>query len=125
MHGRGSTAAVAASLALLVPAGAAGAQPLRAAADPTLSPRSLSPLKLKGSGFERRERVRVTVTAGGGKERVKRLRARRTGSFVVTFQGVSLCDGIEAVAVGRRGSRASFQIASFGCPNPESSLSLR
>jgi len=48
----------------------------------------------------------------------KRFRARRNGSFIVTFRRVRLCDGIEAVAVGRRGSRASFQLASFGCPSP-------
>ena len=98
---------------LLTAAGGAAAEH---GAGAKLLPRSLQPLELKGSGFKRRERVRVTVTPTGSDGVSKRLRAKRNGSFTVAFPGVRTCNGIEAVAVGRRGSRASFQFAAIGCP---------
>jgi hypothetical protein len=107
--------AIAALLVLFATGGSAGAQPERQHAGPTLMPRGLHPLQLKGTGFKRRERVRVTVTPTGRDGVTKRVRAKRTGAFGVTFPDVTVCDGIEAVAVGRRGSRASFQLAAIGC----------
>jgi hypothetical protein len=81
-------------------------------------PRSLDPFAVKGSGFKRRERVRVTVTPTSAETGVtKRVRARRDGSFSVTFEGIQACDGLEGVAVGRRGSRASFQFSALTCPS--------
>ena len=77
---------------------------------------SLDPLKVRGSGFKRRERVRVTVTPTGGAGVTKRFRAKRNGSFTATFGAIQACNGFEAVAVGRRGSRASFQFSAVGCP---------
>ena len=80
-------------------------------------PRSLDPLRVGGNGFKRRERVRVTVTPTSADEGVtKRVRAKRDGSFSVTFKGVQACNGFEGVAVGRRGSRASFQFSALMCP---------
>jgi hypothetical protein len=78
-----------------------------------LVPARLDPLTLHGSGFRRFERVRVTVTPVGGSPTSKRVRANRHGSFRVTFRRVRAGgNGLEAVAAGRRGSRASFQFAS-------------
>jgi hypothetical protein len=107
-----------AALLLLVGAGCtAGAEPDRSAAQRAkIVPHSLTPLEVKGSGFKRFERVKVTVTPVGGAAVTERLRARRKGSFTATFAGIDACNGIEAVAEGRRGSRASFQLAAVGCP---------
>jgi len=113
----GRPLAVAALLVLLGASCSAGAERERSAAAPAeLKPRSLAPLQLSGSGFKRRERVRITVTPTGGESVTKRLWAKRNGSFTATFAGVEACNGLEAVAVGRRGSRASFQFAAVGCP---------
>ena len=107
--------AIAALLLLLGAGCGAAAQPARSAARAKLVPRSLAPLEVKGTGFKRFERVRVTVTPTGGSPVTERLRARRRGSFTATFAGIEACNGIEAVAEGRRGSRASFQLAAIGC----------
>jgi hypothetical protein len=114
--GRMHYVAIAALLVLLGAAGAAGAQPGREHARATLVPLQTDPVKVRGSGFKRRERVRVTVTPTGGAGVTKRFRAKRNGSFTATFGAVDGCGGFEAVAVGRRGSRASFQFSALGCP---------
>ena len=108
--------AIAALLALLGAAAGAGAQPERELGRATVKPASIDPLKVRGSGFKRRERVRLTVTPAGGAGVTKRFRAKRNGSFTATFGALQACNGIEAVAVGRRGSRASFQLSAIGCP---------
>ncbi|MGI8780517.1 MAG: hypothetical protein ACR2L8_10190 [Solirubrobacteraceae bacterium] len=118
MRPRGLPVAAAAALALLAAGPSAGAQPERHSAGATLTPRGLSPLALKGSGFKRRERVKVTVTPTGRDGETLRMRAKRNGAFTATFPGVMACDGVEALAVGRRGSRASFQLSSVGCAGP-------
>ena len=114
--GRMHYVAIAALLVLLGAAAGAGAEPERELARGKLVPLATDPLKLRGSGFKRRERVRVTVTPTSGAGVTKRFRAKRNGSFTVTFGAVQACGGIEAVAVGRRGSRASFQLSALGCP---------
>lgn len=116
MTPRGLGVAIAATLA--VGGAAAHAAPARDGGAPraTLTPRSIDPFRVGGSGFKRRERVRVTVTPTSGDPIAKRVRAKRNGSFAVTFPGVRACDGIEGVAVGRRGSRASFQFSALLCP---------
>jgi hypothetical protein len=116
MRPHGLPVAIAAVLALLATGAGAGAQAESRAGGATLAPRGLDPLQLKGSGFKRRERVRVTVTPTSGSEVAKRVRAKRNGSFTVTFKGVPTCNGVEGLAVGRRGSRASFQFSAVGCP---------
>ena len=107
---------VAWSLALLslaaMPADAATADAARVA---RLRLEKLSPLTVIGDAFGKRERVRVTITPTSGAPATKRLRAKRSGTFVVRFPGVETCGGFEAVAVGRRGSRASLQFSSVGC----------
>ncbi len=116
MQPRGLTVAIAAALAFAGLGASADAQPERPGPGAKLMPSSLDPLQLRGSGFKRRERVRVTVTPTSGDGITKRVRARRDGSFAVTFGRVRPCDGFEGVAVGRRGSRASFQFSALICP---------
>lgn len=116
MYLRGVRVAIAAVLALLVTGAVGRAEAPQHAARATLMPRELDPLRLEGSGFKRRERVRVTVTPTSGDPVTKRVRAGRAGSFSVTFSGVETCNGLEGAAVGRRGSRASFQFAALTCP---------
>ena len=81
---------------------------------PTLTVAELDPLRLAGAGFVARERVRVTVTSADGR-RTRHVRARRGGRLRVTFRGVDVCDGVEARAVGNRGSRASLSFSAFSC----------
>ncbi len=77
----------------------------------TLLPTSLQPLKLRGTRFVPRERIRVTVSSSHGTMSAK-LSARTDGTFVVSFPGFDLCNGVSAAASGDRGSRASFQLSS-------------
>jgi hypothetical protein len=73
------------------------------------------PFRVRGSGFRARERVRVTVTPTGQSAVTRRIRATGRGTFVLAFAGIDACGGIEGVAAGTRGSRASFQFSSFTC----------
>jgi hypothetical protein len=68
------------------------------------------PLALRGEGFNRRERVRVTLSAPVAEQKLTRATAR--GTFRVTFLEVSTtrCDMVRAVAVGGQGSRAALKI---------------
>jgi hypothetical protein len=79
-----------------------------------LMPLRMDPVTLTGSGFHRFERVRVTVKPVIGSPATKRVRANRHGAFRIVFRRLHADgNGLEAVAVGRRGSRASFQFSSF------------
>ncbi len=86
------------------------------AAAPGLTLADADPVRLAGAGFASRERVRVKVMSGDV-QRTRRVRARRSGRFRVTFRAVRACDGFEARATGSRGSRASMSFAAFSCPN--------
>jgi hypothetical protein len=81
---------------------------------PALVPVAEAPLKLRGTHFAARERVRVRVTVGD-ETLSRRARAGRGGAFTVVFAGVNACDGVSGEATGSRGSRASFQFSSFAC----------
>jgi hypothetical protein len=81
-----------------------------------LLPVTGDPFRVRGSGFRPRERVRVTITATSSGARVtRRVRATGSGTFGLAFSGVRACAGIEGVAAGSRGSRASFQLSSLRC----------
>lgn len=97
-------------VAALVLAPLAAAPAPAAARQAQIVPAKLSPLEVRGTGFRRWERVRVTVTPVGGEPVTRRVRAGRDGSFRVGFE-VDTGGGIEAAAAGRRGSRASFSLA--------------
>jgi hypothetical protein len=74
-------------------------------------------MTFRGSGFRPGERVKVTVVAG--RRAVHWATTGTRGGFVVRFQGlyVNGCEGISAIAVGNRGSRAAFKRAPGECPN--------
>jgi hypothetical protein len=83
------------------------------AARPLLLPDSTVPLRLRGTGFRARERVRVTVTPTVGAPLGRRVRATGRGTFVLTLPALDAAGGIEGVAAGGRGSHASFQLSSL------------
>jgi hypothetical protein len=93
---------------------ASDAQP--AATRAVLQLATITPLRLQGTGFHAGERVRVTVTPTTGEGVTRRARAGRRGSFTIGFPGIDSCGGLEAVAHGNRGTRASFQFSTgIGC----------
>jgi hypothetical protein len=103
---------VAALLAVAVAAcadGAADPGSARSSRRAEIVPASTSPLRIKGTGFAPRERVRVTVTPSAGEARSRHVRAGRHGGFVVAFPHVDADGGLEAVAAGSAGGHASFQ----------------
>jgi hypothetical protein len=103
-------------LAVLV-AGIAVAQPRASHARPRLSLLQRSPLKVRGAGFHRTERVRVVARVNGGAPVTRRVNARRTGRFVVSFadQASPGCGVLLVKATGSRGSRASLALRSPEC----------
>jgi hypothetical protein len=103
------------SAALLVPSGASSgtaAAPRRA----SLRPANDDPFRVRGSGFRRRELVRVTVTVlGATRGRTRRVRAGPRGTFVLAFRDIEPCRGVRGRAIGSRGSRAAFVLNSVTC----------
>lgn len=69
-----------------------------------------SPLKLRGTGFLKGEKVRVRVVSGSREAR-KVVYAGRSGVFVAAFPGIShhRCDTLAAEAIGARGSEARLK----------------
>ena len=55
------------------------------------------------------------MTPSSGEAVTRRVRATGRGSFVLSFSGIDACGGIEGVAIGTRGSHASFQFSSLVC----------
>jgi hypothetical protein len=73
---------------------------------PALRLAKTTPLKIAGSRFGSRERVRVTVYASQSRH-ARTVQASGTGSFVAGFStNVDRCTEFRVVAVGNRGSRA-------------------
>jgi hypothetical protein len=107
--------AVLAVLARPEPAGTPSAATDAARRRARLMPSVGDPFRVRGSGFRARERVRVTVTQTGGRGVTRRVRATGRGTFVLAFAGIEACRGVEGVAAGTRGSRASFQFSSLTC----------
>jgi hypothetical protein len=121
--GRWRTKAVAAVVALVaVPAAIAAvvvqssgsSSHVDAARHARLLPISQDPLRVKGAGFQPRERVRLRLD--GDVKAVKTVSAGARGTFVATFRGVSACGSVTVTARGSRGSRASFNLAQIMCP---------
>ena len=78
-----------------------------------------APLTLRGVGFDRAERVRLTVSLG---ERiaVRKVRASEAGTFTEVFRALSYgrCGPPLAVkAVGLRGNRVSWELVPLECPD--------
>jgi hypothetical protein len=73
------------------------------------------PLTLRGAHFLPGERVRVTVS--NSLKRTKLVRSTSSGTFVVSFQdSLDRCNGLLALAIGARGSRATLKMPQLGCP---------
>lgn len=74
------------------------------------------PLMFSGSGFRASEHVKVVAIAG---ERAARsVTAGSSGRFSVRFRGMDAdaCRGLTAIAIGDRGSRATYKRAPGQCP---------
>jgi hypothetical protein len=78
---------------------------------PALRLVTLSPLRVHGSGFGARERVRVRLRSLGTLVATRRVRATRRGGFTVGFAGAGIdrCSGFSITAVGRSGRRATVR----------------
>jgi hypothetical protein len=92
--------------------GTASATPLRA----HLTIASQNPIVVAGSGFAKREHVRVTVRTDVAV--AKNVVATRRGTFRVTFSDVSRqdrCSGVSVRAVGSRGTLALAKLPQPMC----------
>ena len=88
------------------------------AASPKLRLLDASPVRIAGSGFFPRERVRVSVRTGGAK-RTRRVRANSRGRFRVTFKHLAqdaCADSLSATAVGSAGHVISLTRVRRICP---------
>ena len=75
------------------------------------------PVKLRGTGFLKGERVRVrVVAASAGKSKI--VYAGPAGGFVVAFPTIPFdrCNAFFAEAVGARGSHARLKLPQPACP---------
>jgi hypothetical protein len=85
-----------------------------------LLPASLSPPSIKGTGFKPGENV--TVKFVDGPKATRRAKANGSGSFTILMpERNNQCGNLSAVAVGDKGSRASFQFAQVLCAVPSQS----
>ncbi len=77
-----------------------------------------APVAFRGSGFRADERVKVVAVAVPGRRALHWVTAGSGGRFVVRFREINgnLCAGLTAIAVGNRGSRATFKQAPGECP---------
>ena len=105
-------------LAVLSAAAMIGLSSARGEARPVLRLVDASPVTFRGTGFEADEHVRVAFV--GTTRAVRRIVASAQGRFVVRFAGAdaNACSGFSAIAVGDRGSRATFKRAPGQCPQP-------
>jgi hypothetical protein len=94
----------------LAGAALAAAGPAQTSPAPRLRIVALSPFVVGGTGFNPRERTRVTANAGTGSQTV-RVVATRLGTFRVTLDQVAptRCDLIRVVAVRRGGTIVAFK----------------
>jgi len=109
---------LAAALALTVGANAATIS--GSSTKPTLRLAAKTPVTLRGLSFKARELVLITVRVDKTTAATRRVRATSTGSFAVTFAGISANDpcALDAVASGSRGSRAALKLPERMCPLP-------
>jgi hypothetical protein len=103
--------AIALLAAALAVCAMAPATPTRAAASRAeLKVTRTAPLTVRGSGFERSERVRVLARAGT-RSIVRRVAADGRGAFTTTFADIKVghCGVFSIVATGGAGSRAAVR----------------
>ena len=109
------SALVAVSLVVAVVLGSGSSADTKASAGRArLIPISQGPLRVKGTSFQPRERVKLTVVGTAVRRRAT---ASSKGSFVVAFPGLDTCNGVTVKATGSRGSRAAFNLSQgIVCP---------
>jgi hypothetical protein len=78
---------------------------------PLLTVASTVPLLLRGDGFAPGERVELTVTPTIGAPVAVTARADADGGFLAEVEGLDATGGLEGVAAGDAGGRASFQFS--------------
>ena len=102
-------------LALVVAAAAIGSALGSASKPPRLRVLDRAPLRLAGTGFTKRERIRLTVSAGAVWHRT--IRASSTGRFSTAFAAVAVdrCTGVVAIARGAAGDMASAKVMPMAC----------
>ena len=98
----------AASVLLILAAGAAGSDAGRSA--PHLKLVATAPPVVRGTAFRAHERVRLVLRRRVGEPTTVHARADSAGSFVATFTGVRVngCGGFSIVATGSEGDRAAL-----------------
>jgi hypothetical protein len=103
---------------LLVFATCVGAAPASTANSPALRVISEHPLSVRGTGFDARERVRVTVRADQ-RTWARDTRAGVRGGFTVVFRArIDFCSAqVRIVAVGRSSGTVRARIPIRVCPN--------
>jgi hypothetical protein len=103
-------------LALL--AGAGPVAHVSARTRPALRLVAVSPVRVHGSGFHARERVRVRLEAGGARTVTRRVRATRRGGFTAGFARILIdrCSAFSITAVGRSGLVATLRRPRPQCP---------
>lgn len=77
-------------------------------------PARKNPFRVQGTGFVPHERVQVAIVGRTSRT----VAAGSSGSFRVTFPGVSSCDSVTVDATGSKGSRASFNLSQIACVEP-------
>lgn len=109
--------AVVAAMLTLAAIGVAAAGTAESTRAARLSLMSVSPLTLRGTSFQARERVRVRVVTDFT-TRTRRVSAGPAGRLVVRFADVSVhrCSTLFAEAVGSEGSLARFKRPQPLCP---------
>jgi hypothetical protein len=103
-----------AALALLV--GGCGADDAAGTAEgrPRLSIDGTAPVRISGTGFKPRERVKLLITAG--RPLVQTAVATPAGRFQLRLSvTLNRCDSIVVQALGSRGSRAMTDLTSPDC----------
>jgi len=89
---------------------------------PKLDVTAVNPLRVTGTGFRARERVRVVVAISSSTLKRETI-VRADGRFAVVFRDarpVDRCSTFRVFARGDRGSRASLSSRGFAeCPEPD------
>jgi hypothetical protein len=91
-----------------------------ASSTPRVMLTSTSPARVRGSGFQAREAVAVSVTRGTAKLRLT-VETDGAGAFLARFKrnlGGNACAVTAVVAVGARGDRAAWKTAPMACGAP-------
>jgi hypothetical protein len=104
------SALLVAGLALAAGLGPAAARSTTTA-KPVLRLVQRTPLKIQGTRFKARERVRLTAVTPGDRA-VVTARSTRLGRIVATFGNFAapLCKRLSITAVGARGDRATLEV---------------